>query len=395
MSVKDVPRVIYAPFKALKEIAQNPRYIGPLIVLILFLIANIGFGYVLLSKSYIDQTVPQLASLDQWTENTTYWSSNGVVTLNGQDYASGKYYGTNSIEFDLNGSDISAQLSIPTSVNCSGPEGYKSLSFRTKWTDPQTNPSNVSLYLNTTTQQDAFYQDITSQMNQTGIWNNLTIALGQESTGWQSIGSSDWSNVIGLELEFTWPPDSNITLLIDGLFFHGLYKSGLEVAGFSSLFINFDYPYSMLNAFMQFTIQWVILGGLLYLVPKMFGVKTTWKPLLIVAGFIMMVYFIRLAVFAGVHAASPTIQYPLAFLGGVEGEWQNASVQAFQPVSAYYQALWYIDKVAWVWTGALCAIALRLMFELSWIKSILASVSVCALYLILMLFLAPAPPLLL
>lgn len=394
MSMKEALRLIYAPKKALQNIIQNPRYIGPILVLVLFLVANAGFGYVLLSKSYIDQTAPTLSTLDVWTENTTYWTSNALVTLNGQDYVGGKYYGTNSIEFDLTGSQLYSQLDLPVTLNCSSPDGYQSLSFRTKLTSPQTNPSNLTLYVNTTTEQDTFYQDITSQLNQAGIWNNLTIALGQASAGWQSVGNPDWGSVTGLRMQFTWPTESNITLLIDGLFFHGLYESGLEIGGTASLLFSLDYPYSLLNAFMQFTIQWVILGGLLYLVPKIFGVKTIWKPLLIIAGFIMMVFFVRLAVFAAVHAASPAIQYPLAFLGGVPGEWENASAQLFQPVSAYYSALYWIDKVVWVWTVVLSAMALRLMFQLSWIKSLLAATAVFAAYLILMLFLAPAPPVL-
>jgi len=396
LSIREIPKVVYAPYKAFKEIIQNPKYTGPLLIMILFIIANIGFGYALLSKRYIDQTQPQASNLDKWTEETDFWASNANITLNTQDYINGTYYGSNSIQFDIeNSSSVWIQLNISDSVSCSGHEGYKFLSFRIKLesVEPPANPSNVSLYIISSNMQGMFYQDMTNKINQTGVWINSTVAVGEESSSWLSIVNANWSAITGLKLDFTWPTESNITLLVDGIFFHGLYKSGMELS--SMALVDLGFPYSPLNAFMQFTIQWVILGGLLYLIPKMFQVKTIWKPLLIIAGFILIIYFIRMILFSLVIFASPEIKYTFEYLGGVSGEWENAINKILQPLAVSSQILWFVDKFVWVWTVALCATALHLMFTLPWTKSILASITSFALYLLLLIFFAPVPPILL
>jgi hypothetical protein len=355
-------KVIYSPFKAFKEIIKNPKYIGPILIMILFIVANVGFSYVLLSKTYFDQTMPPASELDKWTEDTTLWNSNATIILNTSDYINGSYYGNKSIEFSLvSGSQIWMQLNITNSLNCSDPEGYKTLSFRLKLIEPLTKPTNASLYLLSTQLQDNFYNNLTDKLNETSIWNNITISLG---SGWTpSNTNADWGNITGLKLEFTWPSGSNITLLIDGLFFHGVYKSRIESAG--GLLIS-----SPINAFMEFTIQWVILGGLLYIIPKMFRVKTVWKTLLITAGFALITIFIQIIVFTAVLFTWSELRYPLEYLGGVPGEWQTAYIQVVGPVP---NILLYIERIIYIWTIALCATALRLMFAFSWVKSFFVS----------------------
>jgi hypothetical protein len=325
--------------------------------------------------------MPASVDLDKWTEDISYWNSNTHRTTNTKDYISGIYYGNKSIEFSLNdSSQIWMELNIPDPLNCSGPEGYRSLTFRVKILKPPSPPpSNVSIYLFSVAKQDSFYQDITDKINSTGIWNNVTLSLGQE---WKQIKDARWNNITGLKFEFTWPSKSNITLLIDGLFFHGVYKSRMETEG------NLIAMYSI-NAFMQFTIYWVLLGGMLYLIPKMFGVKTVWKPLLVSAGFILITYFIRMIVFTFVYITSQEIYLPLTFLGGVPGEGEEVYAQIFQTVTLPYQIMWVFDKIVWVWITALCAIVIRLISKMSWVKSFIASTSSYLLYVILVLFLVP------
>ncbi len=384
--------ILYAPSKALKEVVKNPRYIGPIIVMVLFVIANLGFGYALLSKTYLDQTMPTSSDMDKWTENASYWDSNALITTNTQDFISGIYYGNKSIEFSLNSTThVWMELNLTEPLNCSGPEGYKNMTFRVKILEPQNLP-NVSLYLLSSIKRDYFYQNITDKINDIDNWNNVTLSLGQMQEWTSSSDNADWGNITGLKLEFKWRSEANTTLLIDGLFFHGVYKSGIEVAG--DLLVGLGNPYSPINAFMQFTIQWVLLGGVLYLIPKMFGVKTVWKPLLVAAGIILMTYFIRMVVFAGVYMASPEVHYSLAYLGGVPGEWEEAYNKISQATGLYYEALWYFDKVIWAWVIALCAITIRLISEMSWVKSFIASISSYLLYVILVLFLTPSAVLL-
>ncbi len=363
MSAKEVFRVLYAPQKAFKEVINNPKYIGPLLIMVLFVVANVGFGYILLSKTYLDQTLPHASDLDKWTEDVAYWNSNASITANTADYISGTYYGNKSISFNLTGSQVYMQLNFSTPVSCSGSTGYKNFSFRVKQTEPTTNPSNVSIYLLSTTPQDTFYQNVTGQLTQNGVWNNLTVTVGPESSGWISNGSASWENITSFILDFTWSSDSNTTLLIDGLFFHGVYKSGMETASGFLL----SYP---INKFMEFTIQWVTFGGLLYVIPKIFKVKTIWKPLLTIAGFALVTIFIQAIANSVVLLASPEFRYPLVALGGVSGESQAAYTKVF---GFSDQVLRGIEIAIYFWAIALAAIGLRLLFAFSWMKSLFIS----------------------
>jgi hypothetical protein len=380
MSIRQVAKVIYAPHKAFKEIIQNPRYLGPLLIMVLFVIANIGFGYVWLSKRYIDQTVPDLSEKDKWTENCAFWNSSASITNNTVDYINGTYYGNTSIEFQAVSNSIWMQLDISsTPVNCSGVGGYQNLTFRIKMVSVE-KPSNVSLYLFSTSPEDSFYYNLTEQLKELNVWNNITVSIGPKSQGWKNnTVNANWGNITGLGLNFTWPRELNIVLLVDGLFFHGFYKPSIEI---NSLYL-VTYP---INAFMQFIIQWVLLGGMLFLVPKVFKLSTVWKTLLIVAGFALVILFVQTIVFTVASLVWPDFFISLEFLGEVPGEWEKAYMQTFSP---FYTLLWYIDKVMWVWIIVLCTIALKNALEISWPKSCLIAISSYLLYIFVLLLLAP------
>lgn len=396
-------KVIYAPQKAFREIAQNPRYIGPILIMVLFIAGNIAFAYAFLTKMYIEQTMPDAATYrryDEWTENKTFWLSTympGIaIEENAVDFinASSAYYGNRSIQFSITNSDVIwMQLDDIGLIDCSEDDGYKNISLRIKRLLPNEKPESAIIYLFSSA-TDYFHYDFADQLSDSiDKWDNVTISL--RDTAWQkSSDNANWSNINKLKLEFSWTNTTDITLLVDGLFFHGIYKSFMDFAG--DPLISFNNPYSIINSFIQFTIQWVFLGGVLYLVPKMFGTKTLWRPLLIAAGFILIIYFLRMVIFATISAVSPSVYYSLAYLGGVPGEWEETFQTQISPATYLaYQMFWYVDKIIWVWTIALSTILLQSVFALSWIKSLLASVVSFTLYLFLLIMFAPAPPILL
>jgi len=377
-------KVIYSPFKAFKEIIEKPKYTGPVLIMILFVLANTGFSYVLLSKSHFDQITPTSSKLDEWTENCTLWTSSVGAPRCGADHISGALYGNKSIEFSVvNESQIWMRLNITDSLNCSDPNGYKKLSFRMKWncTD-EVKPNNATIYLFSTL-SNYFYHNLTENFTESNenVWSNLTIPLESENAKWASNGDAAWGNINCLELEFTWLTSSNITLLVDGLFFHGVFKPLIETSsGYA-----FNY---LLIGFMQFTIQWAVLGGLLYIISKMLGAKAVWKTSLTIAGFALITLFVQTAANTVAYASLPAIYYPLEMLGGVLGEGQTAYDQILEATQPVSQITSYIQLAMHVWTIFLCAIALRLLFEFSWMKSMLISalaylLSVLAMSLIL------------
>ncbi len=374
-------KVLYAPHKAFKEITQNQKYIGPVLIVILFVAANAAYGYAVLSRSYIEQTFPKVDSsaghFDAWTENATLWTSGANVTENFDDFINGSYYGNRSIEFStLNSSQISMQLMNVGPVNCSGPDGYKNVSLRIKVVDPQINASSVNIYLFSGDNSKYFNHSLTDEfLNSTaGVWNNLTIPLGTDS--WVN-NNADWNNIIGLKLEFSWPQNVNITMLVDGLFFRGVFQGPSESAAASYLFSD------SVSSLFQFVIRWIFISGILFLAAKALGAKTPWKPILISVGFALIILVVQTTANTIAVSTLITLQYPLEFLGGTSAETTAAFNQIISQTSIFYTVTAYIQMAVLIWIIALCAIATRLLAQFSWIKSaVVGMVAVVATYFI-------------
>jgi hypothetical protein len=361
-------KVIYAPHKAFREILENPKYIGPVLIMILFLIANSGFYFVLSSKTYIEQTLPTGEDFDVWTENASLWNatSGTLIQNNYSDYINGTFYGNKSIQFTLiNYTKISMQLSNIGPVNCTGSSDYKSLSIRIKILEPEATPENVTIYLFSTT-SDFFYSSLTGNFTNSTtnkLWNNLTIPL--ETTDWsKSSTTANWGNITGLKLEFEWLQPSNMTLLVDGLFFRGVYK--LFTQNDAAFILNIS-----TRAVTQFIIRWVILGGLVFLMIKGLGGKSAWKPALILAGFSLITMFIQSAVSLVMFTGLPTLYYPLEFIGGTKGESQAAYNKILEQTWLYSQVYGYFQIIVYAWTIILCAIAVRRLAEFSLVRCLL------------------------
>jgi hypothetical protein len=353
---------LYAPHKAFKEIIQNPKYLGPLLIMVMLVVANVAFTYAATSKTYVELSIPTGEKLDEWTENSTLWASNAAIS---NDSITGGYFGNASISFSVtNATQAGAELDNIGSVNCSSPDEYNKLSFRAKWTSPQTPPANMTIKLFSNSSSDYFsYNPTMASLNLTyNLWNNLTIPLN--TSDWSSSNrDADWEKIIGFRLELTWNENSNITLLVDGLFFHGPFSSLFENAG-SLYLVN----YAILG-FMQFIVTWVILSGLVYILTKAFGGKLVWKPLLILIGFALVTMFVQALVNAIAYATLPNMRYPFELLVGVKGEAQAVvdSINSQTWVVAYIQR--FMQIAVWIWTIALTTLAVRLLAAISWFKS--------------------------
>jgi hypothetical protein len=357
---------VYAPHKAFKEIIQNPKYLGPLLIMVMLVIANVAFTYAATTKTIVEHSIPTGEKLDEWTENSTLWTSTPNAAISeSNDSITGGYFGNASMAFSVtNATQVWAELDNIGPVNCSSPDEYTKLSFRTKWTSPQTQPANMTIKLFSNSSSDYFsYSPTVNALNLTyNIWNNLTIQVN--NADWSnSTPNANWTKITGFRLELTWNENSNITLLVDGLFFHGPFSSLFENAG-SLYLVN----YAILG-FMQFIVTWVVLSGLVYIITKAFGGKLVWKPLLILIGFALVTMFVQALVNAIAYAALPTMRYPFELLVGVKGEAQPIvdSINSQTWVVAYVQR--FMQIAVWIWTIALTTLAVRLLAAISWFKS--------------------------
>jgi len=336
--------------------------------------ANTTFGYTILSRSYIEQTLPRADPLsgqfDVWTENATTWASAPKVkiTEDFNDFINGSYYGNRSIAFSIpNSSQIFMELMNIGPVNCSGSDGYKNLSLRIKIVDPKIIPSNASIYLFSGQNSNYLYYNLTDTFssNTTDVWNNLTIPLAAES--WVN-NNADWGNITGMRLKFDWPENYNITMLVDGLFFRGVFQSPIKIDATGYL-LSFS-----LSGILQFVIQWFFISGIIFMVAKAFGAKTLWKPILISVGFALIILFVQtLANTIVILSTLPNLYYSLEYLGGTSTEMAIATAKMNDQTWLFSTINGYIQIAVFVWITALCATATRLLTELSWAKTTLAS----------------------
>jgi hypothetical protein len=372
LEAKKILRVLYAPSKVFQEVTQNPRYLGPMILLIIFLIAQVGVSYLVASRSYIEQTLPTGDQADAWTENATLWQANPDVTVrnNTADYINGSYYyGQTSIQFEAsNTSNVQIELShLDGSVNC-GVDGFKNMSFRLKFVNPDVTSEKVTITLYSLN-SSSFNSDLTQKLSTTGdVWNNLTLSVGSDD--WvTSGGNANWENVTGLKMEFTWAINSSVNLLVDGLYFRGLFKSAADIGGVGYL------PDFVISAFTQFGIQWFLLTGVVFVTIKGLKGTTTWKPLMVAVGFSMIIMVIQTLMLLAAYTALPNIWYPLEAVSGVAGEANVAVENIFNSIALFLQVGFFLKIAAYLLLSMLCSLIFRVVTSFSWSKSLIVFVA--------------------
>ncbi|MCW4045440.1 MAG: hypothetical protein NWE94_08000 [Candidatus Bathyarchaeota archaeon] len=395
MVADDILKVLYAPHKAFKKIIQEPKYLGPFVLLIIFVVAQLGSAYVIASKSYIEQTLPAVGQGDMWTQDSALWqaSSGVVVSNNTLDYVNSTYYGKNSVQFSAsNLSSIWLELKdFGQSVNC-GVAGFKNVSFRIKVASPSAKPECVTLHLYSLS-GSSFTRDLTSEFSASSgnVWSNITVQVGS-GIGWTSSGAeAKWENITGIKLEFAWSSDQNVDLRVDGLFFRGIFMGPLEMYGVSYL------ASSALNAITPFLFQWLLLTGLIYVLIKGLKGNVVWKPLMVAVGFALVAVVVQAVILTGVYTTLPRISYPLEVLAGVSGEFQIAYQVILDSIATVSTISGYIQIAIYVWIVALGALIVRDITaqpvqnapsfqQFGWMKSLLTSVASFLLTLLILSF---------
>ena len=422
MILDDIPQVVYAPVKVFKKIIENPKYLGAIIILLLFIGIQIGYEYVQFSKTYTENTAPADDQLPTFI-NSTFWQSSSNVALsnNYNDFfnysiyvaalgatptnPNGYYsiFGNSSLEMDAtNTNTITANLTNYFNVDCSAPSGFQNLSITIKQVEPTVAPQSATLTLYSINDSNSYQYDLTSALSNTaavGLWNNLTIPVGQNAQGWTSSGSPSWGNVTALQLTLSYPTNSNITIRIGALFFRGQYQTPIQTNN-AGLILQFLQAFSL-----QFILGWFLITGFIYLFFKGLKSSVLWKPLFVAVAFAMFVLVIRALVNLIAAATLPTLYYPFDISLGVRFDAYGAIFYPPQAVSALSVQSQAISNsinsatanfrfitsaifiVAYIWLGALCTIIVgTLKPEFSLTKRIaISAVSIAATVLLLLL----------
>ncbi|HLN88602.1 MAG TPA: hypothetical protein VK253_00895 [Candidatus Binatia bacterium] len=419
MIIDDILKVVYAPHKVFKDIVTNPKYLGALIVLILFIGLEVGYEYSQFTKTYTEQTTPTIDQLSSFTNATAWSSPNAALTNNFADYinysvyiagfglppqdpkAYYSLYGNSSLEMQTNNtSSITATLTNTTDVDCS-PSGFQNFTISLKQTEA---PQNAILKLYSLRTTDFYQYDLTPLISSTSKlneWNNLTIALGPNAAGWTPHGNNpQWYNITSLELDFSYPSSSNKTVEIGALFFHGEYLSPVQYNS-TGVALQFLQLFSL-----QFLIAWFVFTGIIYLLCRIMKSSVTWKALFVAIGFAMFIMVIRGLVNLAATLTMPTIYYPYDLSLGLRFDpyaalyypvealrsLPAASVTIFNSINsatyAFRTIVTAMFVVSYVWLGAVGTMVIgALRPEFSLIKRITISAVSLGVVILVLIFL--------
>lgn len=337
MILNDIAEVLYAPVKAFKRIIENPKYLGAVIILLLFVGVALAYESAEISKVYSENTYPSVDKLPMLT-NATLTSGNNLAWRGSQgvnfsnnfvdyfDYSiyvfqpglspndTASYYslyGNNSLQIDAaNTQNITAALGNVFNVNCDA-NGFHNITMAIELVSPNgTVPTKATLTLYSINDADFYTYDLTPSLSNTalvGSWENLTIPVGPSAQGWTSNGSPTWSNITSLKMDLTYPTNSDITVRIGALFFRGQYLPSLGLDIIERLLLSFA---------LQFAFTWFVLSAIMFLVFKGLKTNITWKPIIVAIGFALVVMVIRELVNLVAALAMPTIYLPVDITPG-------------------------------------------------------------------------------
>ena len=423
--VDDILKVIYAPHKVFKDIISNPKYLGVIVILLLFIGLEVAYEYSQFSGTYTEQTTPSIDKLYAFT-NSTQWigGSNVALTNNFDDFYnysifvagfglpptdSKAYYslfGNSSLQISAQNSDnVMAALSNTTYVDC-GNGAFQNLSITLKQVTPAEAPTSVSLSLYSLTDTDYYQYDLTNQLSDISTlnqWINMTIPLGPNAARWTTYGNPTWSNISSLMLGFNYPENSNVTIRIGTLFFHGEYLTPIQYNS-TGVLLQFLQLFSL-----QFLFAWFIFAGLIYLFCKILKGPITWKPLFTAVGFAMLIFVIRALVNLAATFTLPPTYYPYDVSLGARFDPYGALYfppEAAMALTAQAQSVFHtIDAatvpfrtivssmfvVSYVWFGAVATMAIgALKPEYSPIKRIAMSAVAIIIVIFLLILLVGA-----
>jgi hypothetical protein len=361
---RNILRVIYAPHKAFKEIAEKPRLIGPIVIMILFVFASVGAEYTRTSRIYVQQTLPSSlssSSFNVWTENAANWTSNANVTVTSQDHPLGS--GLQSLQFNVtNATGIWMQLDNIGMADCLSSDGYKNLTFQMKWIHPNASlPQNLSLYLFSVNATDYFYRDLSETINQiqNNQWHNFTVPLGPNAEKWQnSSAQATWGDITGMRFEADWNESnrSDLTTGLSSIFFQSENFEQLTSG------LGGNIATSSLNSIIEFVLDWMLFGVTLFVAIRAFKIQAELRKLLAIAGYSLIAFVFIQLLFIVFYALSPPL-YATIYTLTPDYVVQNWIL--FYLFGIYLMPIWSI---------AICALGLRTAFNLSMAKGIILAV---------------------
>jgi len=158
---------------------------------------------------------------------------------------------------------------------------------------------------------------------------------------------------------------------------NGEYVSLLTLTSFSGLVISF-----LINTAIHFFINWLMYAAVLFLIIKVLRIKTgPWAVFYIIIGYVFSVTIVYVLANIALSSALPSVNLPPAAWKAWDPQATDEEAEAAREIINQklqenwhplwtFQALPYLSYAIDVWTAALCAVAIRSSYEVTWSKAI-------------------------
>jgi hypothetical protein len=372
----DIFKVIYSPIKAFKEALANPRYIGPILIIIVSLFLTLGTQYVSVSKQNVETITPSNSVV--WTNMTnpsSMWTSNAppanvtAVPTQGEIPA-GNY---SASAFLSNTTVIWLNTTKIGTINCNQTSGFKILYYKLNYSQPTpANASDAKLQLFSENNGSKYFEhdllDFGRYINESGSWIDANITLGP-AENWTSVGSPNWSNITGIEFMLDFNKAVPVTLQLNAVYFGGKYEPFSEVLGLATWLFS-----TITASFFNVFLRWLIFAVLLWLTIRVFNPEgSPFRTLLIMVGYSFAIMFVYLPLELLSISQLPSlyfahkIVFPVSAREIAVASAATSNIYAANWTSkAAYTAFIGIEYASYAWMIGMFTVGLRAMRNISW-----------------------------
>jgi hypothetical protein len=377
----DVFKVIYSPIKAFKETLANPRYVGPILIIIVSLFLTLGTQYVSVSKQNVETITP--SNPVAWTNMTNpskMWTSNAppsnvTATPTQGEIPAGNY----SVSAFLSNTTVIwlDNASIGT-INCNQTSGFKTLYYKLDYFQPTpANASDAKLQLFSDGNESRYFArdllEFGSYINRSGSWIDANVTVGPASDNWTAMGSPNWSNITGMEFMLNFSKALPVTLQLNAVYFGGKYEPYSEAVGLATWLFS-----TMTASFFNIFLRWLIFAVLLWLTIRVFNpAGSPFRTLLVMVGYSFAIMFVYLPLQLLSISQLPSlyfahkIVFPLSAREIAEASSATSNIYAANWTSKpAYAAFIGIEYASYAWMIGMFTIGLHSMQTISWKRAI-------------------------
>jgi len=429
--------VIVSPFKAFKEIAQNPEFKGFALVILLIIAVSIGVQYAYASKILVSVSdrEPVAPTLDASQGSYVYVTTFGTYT-----FKSSEPYIMNYTFIDKTPLTEFSVFWVNTTETLTPVNPLVSTNTNDTFYQITTDLNQSTTKVGNLTLTAKFYSDVKPEfsvlLNKTADWDlgnftinwfirspftylanrtttidlasKATLSLLQTNVTSAELGSTSSINDWWFSILSDWSDYGNATIYggnhtlltysstwLDVVFGANdpkidLTTVGLTYSVFVSAYFFGDYLlFSVMQTALTLFLSWIIYASALLLVSRVFdGQGKPWRPFFIIVGYAFSFVIVRAAVSAVLISTLPQVNFQVAIWPPSQAEATLASekMNATWGDTMAFQTGTYFNLLVEIWFTMLGAVAVHASRKITWGRAAMFSVIAYFLYFFLKLF---------